>query len=128
VEKQTLAISFHWNTGCVFLLIDHRRPGEQRDRWRGSSAGEVMRHVFASKPRFCVGFKPGLIRVRCAKCGEPHFEYLGPKDRDEVRAELELLRRELARAFAILALRRNPAPPSRKQAAGRRRSISRRRK
>lgn len=62
-----------------------------------------MRHVFAAKPRFCIGLKPGMIRVRCAKCGAPHLEYFGPRDHDEVRAELELLRRELARAFAILA-------------------------
>jgi len=81
-----------------------------------------MPHVFASKPRFCVGFKPGLIRVRCRKCGTPHFEYLGPADRDEVRAELALLRAELARALAIIASRSRSPKPSPKAAARRQRA------
>jgi hypothetical protein len=40
--------------------------------------------------------------VRCSTCGVPHEEYLGPPDRDERGAEMELLRRELAAAAAIL--------------------------
>jgi hypothetical protein len=84
-----------------------------------------MPHVFASKPRFCVGFKPGLIRVRCAKCGTPHFEYFGPADREEVGAELALLRAELARAFAILASQAGSPKPS-TRAAGRRKRARRR--
>jgi hypothetical protein len=60
-------------------------------------------HVFLAKPKFCVALKPGLIKVRCPKCGHPHYEYFGPKNRDEAGAEMEMLRGALDRAFAILA-------------------------
>jgi len=60
------------------------------------------RHVFASKPKFCCGLKPGLIMVRCSTCGLPHEEYFGPPDRDEKAAEVALLRQELTAAMAII--------------------------
>jgi len=60
------------------------------------------RHVFSAKPKFCCGLKPSLIIVRCPTCGFPHEEYFGPPDRDEQKAEVELLRKELAAASAIL--------------------------
>jgi len=59
------------------------------------------RHIFASKPKFCCGLKPGLIMVRCPTCGNPHEEYFGPPDRDEKAAEVQLLRQELSAAMAI---------------------------
>jgi hypothetical protein len=68
------------------------------------------RHVFASKPKFCCGMKPGLIMVRCPTCGLPHEEYFGPVDRDERAAEVQLLRQELAAAMAIVLARTGHAP------------------
>ena len=59
-------------------------------------------HVFKIKPKYCVVFKPGIIRVRCVKCGRPHPEYFGPADYDEREAELQMLRRELSTAAAII--------------------------
>jgi len=69
------------------------------------------RHVFASKPRFCCGLKPGLIMVRCPTCGLPHEEYFGPLDRDERAAEVQLLRQELSAAMGIILAREEHAPP-----------------
>jgi len=54
--------------------------------------------------------KPSVIMVRCVDCGRPHEEYFGPSDRDEQKAEIELLRKELAAAAAILA---RPTAPKR---------------
>jgi hypothetical protein len=65
-------------------------------------------HVFSSKPKWCAGLKPGVIKVRCASCGRAHPEYFGPSDRDEVRAEIEFLRRALSTASAILRARGSP--------------------
>ena len=62
-------------------------------------------HMFAKKPKFCVVFKPSMIWVRCPQCGTPHQEYFGPEDRDEKRAEAQLLRRELDAATAIVLAR-----------------------
>jgi hypothetical protein len=69
---------------------------------------DVPRHVFRVKPKFCSGLKPSLIIVRCPTCGFPHEEYFGPGDRDEQAAELQMLRRELEAAAAIIA-ERSPA-------------------
>ena len=79
------------------------------------------RHVFASKPKFCCGLKPGLIMVRCPTCGLPHEEYFGPTDRDEKAAEVELLRKELSAAMAIIVDRvenpRSVGPPQKQTKA-----------
>jgi hypothetical protein len=71
-----------------------------------------VRHVFRAKPQFCCAFKPNLIMVRCPECGFPHEEYFGPEDRDEREAELELLRKELSAASAIILGRSNPHVPA----------------
>jgi hypothetical protein len=79
------------------------------------------RHVFASKPKFCCALKPSLIMVRCPTCGRPHEEYFGPPDRDEQKAEVQLLRQELAVAVAIVMARSDGAArlPGRKRAKAR---------
>jgi hypothetical protein len=69
--------------------------------------------------------KPGLIRVRCARCGMPHSEYFGPPDRDEVHAEIEFLRAALQSAYAILCARNAPpaaAPAARPPKQGKRKA------
>jgi len=66
-------------------------------------------HVFSVKPRFCVALKPALIQVRCRTCGLSHSEYLGPRNRDERQAEMELLRWELQAAAAIISARNGPS-------------------
>jgi hypothetical protein len=84
-----------------------------------------MRHVFRAKPKYSVGMKPGLIRVRCPGCGMPHSEYLGPRDRDEVHAEIEFLRGALETAYAILCARNAPsatAPAARRPKRARRKA------
>jgi len=68
------------------------------------------RHVFATKPKFCCGLKPGVIMVRCPTCGFPHEEYFGPLDRDERAAEVQLLRQELSAAMGIILGRNANAP------------------
>jgi hypothetical protein len=77
-----------------------------------------MKHVFSAKPRYCIAFKPGIIVVRCPQCGRPHEEYFGPLDRDERAAEVEMLRRELAAAAAIIVARgdvpKSGLPPARR--------------
>ena len=86
------------------------------------------RHVFETKPQFCCGLKPSLIIVRCPQCGFAHEEYFGPADRDEREAELQLLRRELSAASAIILERsRSPraVPTRRKTRAGNRRPPAR---
>jgi hypothetical protein len=69
----------------------------------------MKRHVFLHLPKWNVGMKPGLIWVRCPgwkghSCGRPHQEYFGPRDRDEIAAELRFLRRELSAAADIVRL------------------------
>ena len=71
------------------------------------------RNVLNKLPKFYVGLKPALIWVRCPgrkghPCGRPHQEYFGPRDRDEVTAELEFLRRELEVAAAITVAHGRP--------------------
>jgi hypothetical protein len=63
-------------------------------------------HVYPSKPKYCVGFKPSIIQVRCP-CGLVYETYFGPDDRDERAAEVEFLRREMNSLAAILAGRRS---------------------
>jgi hypothetical protein len=75
-------------------------------RCLGIGMKQPSRHVFATKPKFCCGFKPTLIMVRCPTCGLPHEEYFGPVDRDERGAEVQLLRQELAAATAIVLARK----------------------
>ena len=74
------------------------------------------RHVFATKPKFCCGLKPTLIMVRCPTCGFPHEEYFGPDDRDERGAEVQMLRKELAAATAIVLGRKEPRAADGKRA------------
>ena len=62
-------------------------------------------HVFAIKPNYCLAFRPGIILVRCPKCGHPHEEYFGPRNRDEREAEISFLRGEYQRLAALIALR-----------------------
>src|SRR3954469_11103530 len=76
-----------------------------------SAMKRPSRHVFASKPRFCCGLKPGLIMGRCPTCGLPHEEYFGPGDRDERASEVQLLRQELSAATAIILARPERAAP-----------------
>ena len=59
-------------------------------------------HVFPRKPTYCLAFKPGLIWVRCPKCGRPHEEYFGPRNRDERAAEIAFLRAEYQRLAALM--------------------------
>ena len=60
-------------------------------------------HVFAAKPKFCLAMRPGIVLVRCPKCGHPHEEYLGPRDRDEASAQLAFYQREYQNLAAILS-------------------------
>jgi hypothetical protein len=76
----------------------------------------MKRHVFTKLPKWNIGIKPGVIWVRCPgwkghKCGRPHQEYCGPRDRDEVAAELKFLRRELIAAAGIVADHRPSESP-----------------
>jgi hypothetical protein len=83
------------------------------------NAEQVMsRHVFSKLPKYSVAMKPGVLWVRCAKCGKPHQEYFGPADRDERTAELLFLRRELEAAASIL-LGRHPLLAAQPGARGR---------
>jgi hypothetical protein len=71
----------------------------------------MKRHVFVTLPKWNAAIKPGVIWVRCPgwkghACGRPHQEYLGPRDRDEIAAELRFLRSEVRAAAEILARRR----------------------
>ena len=59
-------------------------------------------YVFSKRPRFCLALKPKIIWVRCPKCGNPHQEYLGPRDRDEKAAERAFIRAEYQRLAAIV--------------------------
>ena len=59
-------------------------------------------HVFSKKPKFCLALKPGIIWVRCVKCGTPHQEYFGPPNRDEKAAERAFVRAEYQRVAKIL--------------------------
>jgi len=70
-------------------------------------------HVFSKLPKYCVALKPGMVWVRCLDCGTPHQEYFGPKDHDERKAEILLLRQELQVAAAILATHHPWHPPRR---------------
>jgi hypothetical protein len=80
----------------------------------------VMRsHVFSQLPKYCAALKPGMLWVRCSKCGRPHQEYFGPKDRDERNAEIVFLRHELGVAMAIALGRHRPERPDRVRARGR---------
>ena len=65
-------------------------------------------HVFVQKPKYCLAFKPAIIWVRCATCGKPHQDYLGPLDADPNAAEISFLRQEYLRTAAFLA-RKAPA-------------------
>jgi hypothetical protein len=81
--------------------------------------------VFRAKPIYSAGLKRVFIRDRCPKCGMPHSEYFGPRDRDEVHAELEFLRGALQTAYAILCARDAPsatAPPARRPKRARRKT------
>jgi hypothetical protein len=78
----------------------------------------VPRYVFSKLPKWAPGMKPGLLWVRCPKCGWPHQEYFGPRNRDEIAATLQFFSRALAAAFAILedrqrARRRTPRAAAR---------------
>ena len=68
-------------------------------------------HVFEKKPKYCLALKPSIIWVRCAKCGAPHEEYLGPKSFDAEAAETAFLLQEYVRTAAYLA--NAPANPRR---------------
>lgn len=63
----------------------------------------VARHVFSRLPKWCAGIRPGLLWVRCPKCGRPHQEYFGPRNRDELRAEVQFFRDALEAAFGIVS-------------------------
>ena len=67
-------------------------------------------HVFPKLPKYCLALKPGMVWVRCPDCGKPHQEYLGPKDHDESKAEILLLREELRIAASILATEHGANP------------------
>jgi len=60
-------------------------------------------HVFVQKPKYSLAFKPAVIWVRCAKCGKPHQDYLGPLDADPAAAEISFLRQEYLRTAALLS-------------------------
>jgi hypothetical protein len=68
-------------------------------------------HVYAQRPRYCVAFKAKMILVRLSS-GEVREEYFGPPDGDPRDAELELLRRELDAAGAIIAARDGGTSPA----------------
>jgi len=79
------------------------------------------RYVFSKLPKWTLGMRPALLWIRCPKCGWPHQEYFGPRDRDAIASELKFLRRALAAAFKVITPRGKP-PPSRKgRASGARR-------
>jgi hypothetical protein len=63
-------------------------------------------HVFAQKPKYCLALKPAIIWVRCAKCGAPHEEYLGPRNFDARAAQISFLLQEYLRTVASLKGRR----------------------
>ena len=71
----------------------------------------MARHVFSKLPKWGTGMKPGLLWVRCPKCGMPHQEYFGPRNRDEAGAEVEFLRHALEVAFGIAAQVHAPPAP-----------------
>jgi hypothetical protein len=60
-------------------------------------------HVFVQKPKYCLAIKPAVIWVRCAKCGTPHQDYLGPLDADPNAVEISFLRQEYLRTAALLS-------------------------
>ncbi|HYY52549.1 MAG TPA: hypothetical protein VE755_06740 [Myxococcales bacterium] len=70
-------------------------------------------HVFGQKPKYCLALKPAVIWVRCAKCGAPHEEYLGPSDLDAKAAETAFLRQEYVRTAAFLTKARSKPRPGR---------------
>jgi hypothetical protein len=80
----------------------------------GPIEGVMSAYVFAKTPKFCLGIKPGVIWVRCVKCGRPHREYLGPRDRDEMATEVEFLRGEVDRLTAMLRAEHAAGPPRRR--------------
>jgi hypothetical protein len=67
-------------------------------------------YVFKAKPKFCLAFRPAVIRVACPKCGHPHEEYFGPPDRDERAAEVAFFQREYHRLVEIARARAKRAP------------------
>jgi hypothetical protein len=73
-------------------------------------------HVFVEKPKYCLAFKPAVIWVRCANCGKPHHDYLGPLDADPNAAEISFLRQEYLRTAALLS---NKAPGKLRRGGGR---------
>ena len=73
-------------------------------------------HVFVQKPKYCLAFKPALIWVRCANCGTPHEDYLGPLDADPSAAEISFLRQEYLRTVGFLSSK----PPAKLGRGGRR--------
>ena len=62
----------------------------------------MQRHVFVQKPKYCLALKPAIIWVRCAKCGAPHEEYLGPRNFDAKAAEASFLLQEYLRTASFL--------------------------
>jgi hypothetical protein len=70
----------------------------------------MLRHVYARRPNYCVAFKAKMILVRLPS-GEIQEEYFGPADGDARAAEIELLRRHLEAASAIIAARKSEASP-----------------
>jgi len=72
----------------------------------------VRPHVFVQKPKYCLAFKPAVIWVRCANCGTPHQDYLGPLDADPSAVEISFLRQEYLRTVRFLSSKL-PAKPRR---------------
>jgi hypothetical protein len=64
--------------------------------------------------------QPTLLWIRCPKCGWPHQEYFGPRNRDATASELKFLRRALAVSFEVLRARSDPpSSPGRRASAAR---------
>jgi hypothetical protein len=76
--------------------------------------------IFTKLPKYNVAFKPGVLWVRCKKCGQTHQEYFGPRNRDERTAEMMFLRHELQVALKILADRPTRSSAKRRGRASRR--------
>ena len=73
-------------------------------------------HVFVQKPKYCLAFKPAVIWVRCASCGTPHRDYLGPPNADPSAVEVSFLRQEYLRTAGFLSSQ----PPAKLRRGGRR--------